>query len=198
MSLAHAMLALLVHCPQSGYDLTKTFEESIGCFWKATHQQIYRELGKLEAQGWVEPEIIPQEGRPDKKLYTITDAGKKHLTEWLAEPCNTMPIKEALLIKVFVGALAPPAVIRQQLEQHRTLHLEKLADYRRMEVEEFTHTETPSLDETLQYLVLRRGIRYETDWVEWCDEAIDILNLVEANGINSVITDHPALATNRE
>ncbi len=109
-----------------------------------------------------------------------------------------MPIKEALLIKVFVGALAPPAVIRQQLEQHRTLHLEKLAGYRQIEAEEFTHTETLSLDETLQYLVLRRGIRYETDWVEWCDEAIGLLNAVEANGINSIISDHPVLAANHE
>ncbi len=94
MSLAHAMLALLVHCPQSGYDLTKTFEESIGCFWKATHQQIYRELGKLEAQGWVEPEVIPQEGRPDKKLYTITGAGKSTCQSGLQNPATQCQLRK--------------------------------------------------------------------------------------------------------
>ncbi|UBF23558.1 PadR family transcriptional regulator [Kovacikia minuta CCNUW1] len=183
MSLAHAMLALLVDCPQSGYDLTKTFEESIGCFWKATHQQIYRELGKLETQGWVHPEIIPQEGRPDKKLYTITEAGKQHLAEWISQPCDTMSIKEELLVKVFVGTLAPLSVIQQQLEQHRQLHLEKLTDYQQIEAEEFKDLENLSIEQNLHYLVLRRGIRYETDWVEWCDEAIALLKRFKNNPV---------------
>ncbi len=79
MALAHAILALLVNCPQSGYDLTKNFEQSVGCFWKATHQQIYRELAKLESQGWVQPQTVVQEGRPDKKVYGITPSGQQHL-----------------------------------------------------------------------------------------------------------------------
>ena len=175
MALAHAILALLVDFPQSGYDLTKSFEESVGCFWKATHQQIYRELAKLEAQGWLQSAIVPQDGRPDKKLYTVTDLGHHHLTQWIAEPCDTTSIKEALLVKVFVGSLVPIHVIRQQLAQHRQLHAKQLADYRQLEATFFQTPASLSLKEKLQYLVLRKGVRYETDWIDWCDEALACL-----------------------
>ncbi|SRR5579883_1260396 len=171
MALAHAILALLVNCPQSGYDLTKNFEQSVGCFWKATHQQIYRELAKLESQGWVQPQTVVQEGRPDKKVYGITPSGQQHLAEWITQHCDTMPIKEELLVKVFVGALVPVPVIRQQLSHHRQIHVQQLEHYQQMATE-FQHSPALSLEAKFQYLVLRRGIRYETDWIEWCDEAL--------------------------
>jgi DNA-binding PadR family transcriptional regulator len=175
MALAHAILALLVTGPQSGYDLTKNFEESVGCFWKATHQQIYRELAKLEAQGWVKPQTVFQEGRPDKKVYDITESGQKHLASWVAEPCDAMPIKEELLVKVFVGSLVPTPILRQQFLQHRQIHVDQLAHYHQIEAVEFPNVKALTLEAKLQYLVLRRGIRYETDWVSWCDEALALL-----------------------
>ncbi|PSB34343.1 PadR family transcriptional regulator [Stenomitos frigidus] len=175
MALAHAILALLVDCPKSGYDLTKSFEESVGCFWKATHQQIYRELAKLEAQGWLQSAVVLQDGRPDKKLYTVTDMGQHQLTHWIAEPCDTTPIKEALLVKIFVGSLVPLQVVRQQLTHHRQLHVDQLAHYRQLEATFFQTPESLSLKDKLQYLVLRKGVRYETDWIDWCDEALACL-----------------------
>ncbi|MER7163689.1 PadR family transcriptional regulator, partial [Streptomyces lydicus] len=47
MSLPHAILTALLEKPSSGLELTRRFDRSIGYFWSATHQQIYRELGKL-------------------------------------------------------------------------------------------------------------------------------------------------------
>jgi DNA-binding PadR family transcriptional regulator len=51
MSLSHAILATLSNGCYSGYDISKQFAGSVGFFWYATQQQIYRELGKLEEQG---------------------------------------------------------------------------------------------------------------------------------------------------
>ncbi len=82
-----------------------------------------------------------------------------------------MPIKEELLVKVFVGALVPVPVIRQQLAHHRQIHVQQLEHYQQMATE-FQHSPALSLEAKFQYLVLRRGIRYETDWIEWCDEAL--------------------------
>jgi DNA-binding PadR family transcriptional regulator len=64
MSLAHAILVSLVDCPSSGYDLAKKFDGSVGFFWQATHQQIYRELHRLQDKGWIDAEVIAQESRP--------------------------------------------------------------------------------------------------------------------------------------
>lgn len=181
MALAHAILALLVQEPMSGYDLNKTFAGSVGNFWKATHQQIYRELGKLEEMGWVKAETIFQEGRPDKKLYQITEVGQKNLAQWVAEPCDASPVKEELLVKVFVGTLAPIQNIRQEIERHRQIHQARLANYHRIEAESFKACNTPSFAAQLHYLVLRRGIRYETDWIAWCDEALELINHRESD-----------------
>lgn len=54
MSLPHALLTSLAERPGSGSELTRRFDRSIGYFWHATHQQIYRELARLEDEGWVE------------------------------------------------------------------------------------------------------------------------------------------------
>jgi DNA-binding PadR family transcriptional regulator len=54
MSLAHAVLTSLLEKSTSGYDLARRFDKSIGYFWHATHQQIYRELARMEAAGWIE------------------------------------------------------------------------------------------------------------------------------------------------
>lgn len=175
MALSHAILALLVLRPMSGYDLAKAFEASVGCFWKATHQQIYRELGKLEEQGWIEAEAIAQTGRPDKKLYRLTGLGLTHLTTWVAEPCEVMPIKEELLIKVFVGGLVPRPVIRQQIEQHRHQHQQTLDRYQRLEAADFSDPRALTPGAKFGYLTLRRGIRYEIDCIAWCNEVLQTI-----------------------
>ncbi|MBA5845288.1 PadR family transcriptional regulator, partial [Escherichia coli] len=54
MSLPHALLTALAERPGSGSELADRFDRSIGYFWQATHQQIYRELGRLEETGWIE------------------------------------------------------------------------------------------------------------------------------------------------
>ena len=53
MSLPHAVLTSLLEKSTSGYDLARRFDKSIGYFWHATHQQIYRELARMEGAGWI-------------------------------------------------------------------------------------------------------------------------------------------------
>jgi DNA-binding PadR family transcriptional regulator len=172
MALAHAILALLADCPQSGYDLNKAFDGSVGFFWKATHQQIYRELAKLEDQGWVHSEVVPQMGRPDKKLFRVSDRGREVLTDWISQPCEPPPTRDELLIKVFMGALVDREVILQQIIQHRQQHQEQLRTFEQIEAEFFPNPQQSSPDALFRYLTLRRGIRHEQEWLAWCDEAI--------------------------
>jgi len=75
MSLGNTLLGLLNHRPMAGYDLKKMLDHPIGFFWVAQMSQIYRELNKLEEKGLVKSEIVPQEKRPDRKVYQITKEG---------------------------------------------------------------------------------------------------------------------------
>ena len=70
MALEHALLVALSERPASGLELTRRFEKSLGFFWHATHQQIYRVLARMEADGWVTVEVVEQDGRPDKRVHT--------------------------------------------------------------------------------------------------------------------------------
>ena len=70
MALEHALLVALSERPASGLELTRRFEKSLGFFWHATHQQIYRVLARMESDGWVTVEVVEQEGRPDKRVHT--------------------------------------------------------------------------------------------------------------------------------
>ena len=76
MALSHAIMTALLEEPLSGYDLAREFETSLGFFWHASHQQIYRELRTLAERGWLEAEGVAQAGRPDKIVYALTPAGR--------------------------------------------------------------------------------------------------------------------------
>ncbi|MEW6491622.1 MAG: PadR family transcriptional regulator [Cyanobacteriota bacterium] len=175
MAIAHAILVSLIENPASGYDLGKQFDSSVGFFWKATHQQIYRELTKLEEQGWIRAEVIAQENRPDKKLYSVTELGKQQLIEWMTQSSEPTPIKDDLLVKIFAGYLAPVEALLEELERHRQLHAQKLKIYQDIEQRYFQNPPTLSPQSKFRYLTLRKGIGYERDWMAWCDEAIELL-----------------------
>lgn len=174
MALAHTILALLAKQPGSGYDISKRFDEELSCYWKATQQQVYRELSKLEKQGQVIFETVPQAGKPDKKLYSITDSGWQALTQWYAEPTEPTPIREDLLVKVLIGYKMPQQLLTQELQHRRKIHSNQLASYREIEETYFYDIEN-DVEMQFMYLTLKRGIAYETSWLTWCDEVIAII-----------------------
>ena len=175
MALPHTILAALSISDHSGYDLLKRFADSDGCFWRATQQQIYRELAKLESQDLITPEIIPQEGKPDKKLYTITDAGRELLQTWIAEPSTPTPVREELLVKVLASHLVEPEIVMNELTRRQELHQAQLEIYLEIQEKYGPDLDKLPLEEQCRYMTLRRGIRYQQSWVEWCDEVMDWL-----------------------
>ncbi len=175
MSLAYAILAALNNQECSGYDLAKYFEESIGYFWSATHQQIYRELALLEDRGWVKGKTIEQEDRPNKKLFALTSLGQEQMTEWMSRPSKLSKHKEEILVKLFAGNLVSPDILMSELERLRQVHQQQLQTYQEIEQQYFPSPNVLPYAAKCQYLTLRQGISHEINWVEWCDEAIAML-----------------------
>lgn len=176
MALVHAILAVLVDQPCSGYDLRKRFEGSVGFFWKASFQQIYRELTKLEEQELLHSQAVQQENRPDKKIYSVTETGKQYLSDWITQPTQVSPHRDDLLVKLFAGHLVPRQTILAELEHHRQQHLEQLSIYHEIEQRYFKSLDSVSTEHKFHYLTLRHGIRYETEWLSWCDEVMQFLD----------------------
>lgn len=101
MSLSHAILGFLEYGPMSGYDVKKYVDQSITHFWSATQSHIYKALEKLEEDKLVESTIIPQEGKPSRKQYKITNAGRDELRQWVSTPLPSEGPREAWLIQIF-------------------------------------------------------------------------------------------------
>jgi DNA-binding PadR family transcriptional regulator len=177
MSLAHAILATLVHRECSGYDLARQFDESVGYFWSATHQQIYRELSQLEIKGWIQGRAVEQEDRPNKKLFRLTALGQAKMTEWMEQPSKRSKHKEEILVKLFAGQLVKPQLLITELRRTQSSHQEQLQVYQAIEQQYFANPETFSFADKCQYLTLRQGIYHEANWVNWCDEAIAALTV---------------------
>ncbi|MEO0739771.1 MAG: PadR family transcriptional regulator, partial [Cyanobacteria bacterium J06649_12] len=155
MALAHTILALLAQQPDSGYDISKRFDEGLSCYWKATQQQVYRELSKMVSQGWVNFEKVPQEGKPDKKIYSMTELGWSELTRWYAEPTERTQIREDLLVKVMIGYKMPREMLLKELHHRQALHQAQLDKYQAMEEMCMAHPDPP-VELQFKYLTLKR------------------------------------------
>lgn len=170
MALGHAILASLLDEPQTGYDLAKQFGTD-GYFWRASHQQIYRELAKLEAEGAIATTADEPGARNDRKR-TVTPSGRDQLAAWARLPSEPATIKEDVLVKCLALGLIDPSEFATQIAQHRALH-----DARRQRHEEALAAQFPtSLAPTGamlgRYLALHGGVAYERAWVEWADIAL--------------------------
>lgn len=122
MSLAFGILGFLNYGSMSGYDLTKAFESSLDFFWHAQKSQVYQELKKLEKKGYICGRTIIQSERPNKKIFSLTDTGKKAFMGWLAQGCNeeATHFKSAFLMKVFFGGNMTPAQSAAMLRLFKT------------------------------------------------------------------------------
>ncbi len=117
MSLEFAILGFLNYLPLAGYDLKKRFDQSVRHFWPADQSQIYQSLARLTERGLTEVELVPQSGRPSRKVYHITGAGRKALREWLAGPLPLPEPRYSALVQVFFGAQLSDAELLERLEE---------------------------------------------------------------------------------
>jgi DNA-binding PadR family transcriptional regulator len=80
--LKHGILGLLNYGEMTGYEIKEVFACSLNFFWTAQTSQIYRELQTIEKKHWAKSTLIMQEGKPDKKVFKITDEGKEELLHY--------------------------------------------------------------------------------------------------------------------
>ena len=174
MALGDAILVCLTERPMSGYELAKTFDSSIGFFWKADHQQIYRELTRLRDKGHVQAREVVQSGKPNKLVYTQTGEGKAALRHWAARPSSPPSIKDDMLVRLCALDAVDMEPMRADLMARLEYHRDRLARYQRVLVKRFPHGAV-SLADSGKLLALRLGLRHERAVVEWCEEALETL-----------------------
>lgn len=173
MSLRHAILTALIEKPSSGLSLTRRFDRSIGYFWQATHQQVYRELGKLESEGLVRS--IPQPpSRGNRKHFEVTRAGRRELLSWVATEEGPRPARDPMLVRLRAASVVGAGSLAEQMRAHREAHVRRRDEYLDIAARDFGQQELTDVAR-MQYLILRAGIGLEEHWIAWLDEAIPVL-----------------------
>lgn len=126
-TLRYVILGLLSHKERTGYDIKKCFQQEVGDFWSSRHSQIYPEMLKMEEQGLLASRKAITGQKLEKKYYSLTDAGKKELEEWLQAPLGSIvPTRDDFTIKLYLidDAADPriPILFQQEISRHQIHH----------------------------------------------------------------------------
>ncbi|MEM6302974.1 MAG: PadR family transcriptional regulator [Pseudomonadota bacterium] len=177
MSLRFAILTALLDEELSGYDLARDFDHSLGFFWQASHQQIYRELKKLGEIGWLSSRSLRQSGRPDRVLYAMTGDGKQALDDWVlgGDKMRMHEIRDDFYIKLYNTSPGNLTHILSSLRDRRQWMQERLALYEKIRERRYAKPEQLSLRRQGVYLALLAGIKSCQFYVAWCEEAMSLL-----------------------
>ncbi|MZD09605.1 PadR family transcriptional regulator [Streptomyces sp. SID5785] len=179
MSLKYAVLAALLEGEASGYDLAKIFDVSVSNFWAATPQQLYRELDRLAADGLIDARVVPQERRPNKRMFTLSSAGHADLAAFTARQPKPLALRDELMVKVQAVDVGDLDAVREHVEERVSWAQGRLARYERIRRHLLGGLpEERFLDEGERigpYLTLMAGISFEQDNVRWGRRVLEIL-----------------------
>ena len=175
------LLGLLEIEPMSGYDLGLSIRGSVGHIWNESYGQIYPNLKKLAAGGFVTSKTERQKGKPDRRIYSITKKGRERLTKWLAVPPQPEIARNELLLKLFFGAqVAPGLLIR---------FVELMVERERRVLDELTRLEREEIAQRQQYpgapywkMAARFGQLELAAHLRWAEETIVKLNKMARKG----------------
>ena len=171
--LGYALLGLLARGDQSGYELAQGLKDPVAFFWHAQHSQIYPELARLEVLGMVEHTRVQQSDRPDKKVYALTPRGRESLRAWLEMPMDVPKKRDELALRTYSIWLTDPQAASALMREHAQAHAEYKAEFeQRLErLLEQNGSQMWQLDSPWfgVHAVLRRGIGYEREYLEWCE-----------------------------
>jgi len=179
LSLKDALLGLLDHRPMTGYDLKKILDHPMGFFWVAQMSQIYRELNKMEGKGLVKSEIIPQEKRPDRKVYQLTKEGRETFLNWLNKFPNQLSqtSRSRFLMRIFFSSRIKLEELAFEIKRYKKEKEEQLRYLNKVEqwIKDYSR-ERKFKDDTFYWnLIVKKKYRSIAAGIEWADECLQLI-----------------------
>ena len=179
-TLGYAILTLLARASLSGYAIAREMRKPHSFFFgHAQYSQIYPELTRLEQAHLVTSRIIDQQGKPDKKEYTLTPLGMQMLQQWVVAPTQITEVRSEFLIKAHSLWLADSeqalAQFHVQLQQHLAILAQYEADLTAIEQRygiDIARLQTPPFGD---YVTVQMGVSYERAYIEWLRRVIALL-----------------------
>ena len=177
MSLEHAILGFLSTGSCTGYDLkTRHFDADIPHLWTADQAQVYRTLDRLETRHLVTSRIRAQRGRPDRKEYSITRAGRDALLEWAATPHELPARRDSFLLQLLFASELPDDDLLNLICAGRASRQQRLESLRSRSAAWTREAGiSPTKTQVLQRMTLDGAIAQERAAIDWLDDCIDLV-----------------------
>ncbi len=173
MSVKHTLLALLYQQPMHGYELGKHLNLVLSAEWDVKPGQIASTLSRLKEANLVDCEIEPTDDAPDRKVYCITDAGRKELESWYLNPeVRDYRLGDAFYVKLVLSLIGGPVRPEQVLMTQRRELYQQLHEATELSRQANPRTQLPWL------LLLESAIMHlEADlrWIEMCEARLSDL-----------------------
>jgi DNA-binding PadR family transcriptional regulator len=166
----YPFLALLASGPAHGYELKQAFETRFGHVLPPLNAgQIYTTLGRLERDGLVRADHVEQDGRPNKRVYELTDDGRGALADWLAAPAPGARLKDEFFMKLVLAGLTGVADPKTLIERQRREYLQSLRD-----LDELASARRGNGDVAAELLIEGAALHVEADleWLDLCDQRL--------------------------
>jgi DNA-binding PadR family transcriptional regulator len=164
MSLKYVLLGLLTQHPRYGYELKHEAEQLMGKGAELNPGQLYPLLRKLAEQQLLAGERVEQEDRPDKRVFTLTEAGARELAAWFDEPIPLPVGRSALFLRFVVLSLVRPEARADFLREQRHRLLEAIGQ---LVADRAKHQGSEDLStRALRELTLLHA-EADLKWIEW-------------------------------
>lgn len=182
MSLKHGLLGLINHSNSIGYDIDKIFKSSLCFFWKAQTSQIYREINNLVNDGLIKEKLVIQEGKPNKKILSITDKGKEELIRWLLDNNSVKKeteLRSSIMMKLFFHYNVSIDDTIEFLNSLKDAFL--LVQKSLVESQAVIDVGKNMKTKVYYQLCQNYGAHYAKSNLEWIDESLEVLYKIKNN-----------------
>lgn len=165
-SLRHFVLGLLSRHPMSGYDVKRFLGSLTWLIGKPSFGSLYPALHTLLEDGLVAVEIQPRPGKPDRKIYSITEAGRKTVEDWASQPVGADASLRAFAMRLLLAGTFSRQTLREHLVQRRVQVAEQQAA-----LQEAVRSESKGTDPE-QYLAPDYALVLANAELAWLDKVL--------------------------
>jgi DNA-binding PadR family transcriptional regulator len=156
------ILEQLTDRPRHGYEIRKVTERILG--FSLNSNTLYPALKRFEEMGAVRREVEPQEGRPDRFVYHLTEVGREVLQELLREfPPEVARDENEFQVRVALFHQLDPSTRQEILTARRAVLEGRMAHLDRM-LGEASASGYPYATQVVEFN--RRQIQSELEWIE--------------------------------
>jgi DNA-binding PadR family transcriptional regulator len=185
VSSRYLILGLLAHQPMSGYDIKRSLKGLSWLIGSPSFGSLYPALRALLKDGLVTVQVLPHQDKPPRKVYTLTQAGRQALHQWVNQPVEPDASLKAFVMRLVLAGNFSRAGLIAHLKQRRS----QVADHRAALEQRID--ELSDRADLAQKLAPDYGLAVASAELEWLDDALDQLT----NGVPSEqvsVSHHPA------